>query len=108
MSGKANTPEGKVKQEVRNLLKTYGAYWHSPVQNGMGTPSLDMICCMRGLYLAIECKSPGKHPTPRQELTMKQIRDAGGRVVVIGESVDEAGNYSGMTELEIWLLGLLS
>jgi hypothetical protein len=105
---KASTPEGKVKAQVRALLKKYGCYWHSPVQNGMGTPSLDMICCMRGLYLAVECKAPGKHLTPRQTLTKKEIEDAGGRVIVVGESVDEAGNYSGMTELEVWLLGLLS
>jgi len=74
----------------------------------MGTPSLDMICCMRGIYLAIECKAPGKHLTPRQELTKKEIEDAGGHVIVVGESVDERGTYSGMVELEVWLLGLLS
>lgn len=103
------TPEGKVKLRARVLLKKYGAYWHSPVQNGMGTPSLDMICCMRGLYLAIECKAPGKHLTPRQELTKKEIEDAGGYVVVIGERFfPETGTYSGEVELETWLLGLLS
>lgn len=108
MSG--NTPEGHVKASVRAMLKSYGAYWHSPVQNGMGTPSLDMICCFRGRYLAVECKAPGKKLTPRQELTKKQIEDAGGTVIVVGEKVlnNELYVYSGLAELEAWLIGLLS
>lgn len=108
MSG--NTPEGHVKARVRALLKKYGAYWHSPVQNGMGTPSLDIIACMRGKYLAVECKAPGKHLTPRQELTKHEIEQAGGHVIVVGEQLEENGlyQYSGEAELETWLLGLLS
>ena len=105
-----STPEGKVKADVRKLLRQYRAYWHSPVQNGMGTPSLDIIGCMRGLYFAIECKAPGKKLTPRQMLTKKEIEDSGGIVFVIGESEVHHGphRYSGMMDLEVWLLGLLS
>lgn len=88
------TPEGLVKERVKRMLKAYGAYWHCPVQNGMGAPSLDFICCFKGRYFAVETKAPGKKPTPRQEITMQQIRDAGGKVFVID------GDCS---ELEAWL-----
>lgn len=80
-----STPEGKVKERVKKLLRSFDIYWHMPVQNGMGAPSLDFICCVRGYYLAIETKAPGKKPTPRQELTMGDISKAGGFVFVVSD-----------------------
>lgn len=79
----ANTPEGKVKDKVKELLKEHGAYWHMPVQNGMGAPTLDIIGCHHGFFFAVETKAPGKKPTPRQNLTIKKMRDAGATVFVI-------------------------
>lgn len=78
-----STPEGKVKDQVKKVLAEFDAYWHMPVQNGMGAPSLDFICCVRGFYFAIETKAPGGKPTPRQEDTMDRIRQAGGKLFVI-------------------------
>lgn len=89
------TPEGKVKDKVKALLKKHNVYWHMPVQNGMGSPSLDFICCANGLYLAIETKAPGGKPTPRQVITMHSIKEAGGTVMVI-----DGSDY---TILEQWL-----
>lgn len=80
------TPEGAVKNRVRVLLKKHGAYWHMPVQNGMGAPSLDFICCHKGRYIGIETKAGNKKPTPRQEYTMQQIRDAGGVALLINDN----------------------
>ena len=77
------TPEGKVKEQVKKLLKQHGAYYHMPVQNGMGAPTLDFVCCIKGRFFAIETKAPGKKPTPRQELTMTQMADAGAAVFVV-------------------------
>ena len=90
------TPEGKVKAKVKVLLKKYNAYWHCPVQNGMGSPSLDFICCIRGKYFAIETKAGNKKPTPRQETTISEIQKAGGRAFVVNEE-------TGMENLELWL-----
>ena len=90
------TPEGKVKEKVKKLLKAHGAYYHMPVQNGMGAPSLDFIGCHRGLYYGIETKAGNKQPTPRQETTIGQIRAAGGLAFVVNE-------VSGLEELEAWL-----
>jgi len=77
------TPEGKVKSATKEVLKAHGAYWHCPVQNGMGAPSLDFICCFKGKYFGIETKAPGEKPTTRQEITISQIEGAGGKVFVI-------------------------
>lgn len=78
------TPEGKVKAMVtRALEKLSSVYKFMPVQNGMGAPGLDYYCCIGGLFVAIETKVPGKHPTPRQETTIKNIQAAGGMVFVI-------------------------
>lgn len=90
------TPEGKVKDKVKKLLKKYGAYWHMAVTNGMGAPSLDFICCYKGYYFAIETKAGNKQPTTRQEITMNEIRAAGGFVFLVNE-------VQGLVELEAYL-----
>lgn len=77
------TPEGRIKEQVKKLLKAHKVYYHMPVQNGMGAPSLDFICCHCGQYIAIETKAPGKKPTARQEITMNEIAFAGGFVFVV-------------------------
>lgn len=98
------TPEGKVKDKVKRLLKKYGCYQFWPVQTGYGAPTLDCIGCHCGLFFSVETKAPGKHPTPRQRLTMDDMRDAQAAVFVIGEKLLDDGTYSGMGELEAWLL----
>lgn len=91
-----STPEGTVKNKVKKILKMFNAYWHCPVQNGMGAPSLDFVCCYHGKYVAIETKAPGKKPTPRQEITIGEIRAAGGKVLVISDD-------DGCKELAYWM-----
>lgn len=90
------TPEGSVKEAVKRLLKLHGAYWHCPVQNGMGAPSLDFICCHRGQYFAVETKAPGKRMTKRQEHTAGEIRAAQGVVF-------EVVGVDGLDPLRDWL-----
>lgn len=91
----AQTPEGKVKDKVKKVLKQFGAYWHCPVQNGLGAPSLDFIGCFHGMYYGIETKAGNKQPTPRQTSTMQDIEAAGGKTFLINE-------VTGTTELEAW------
>lgn len=90
------TPEGKVKEKVKRLLREYRCYYHMPVMNGMGAPSLDFICCIKGYYFAIETKAGSKQPTPRQDETMNAIRNAGGKCFLVNES-------EGLGTLETWL-----
>ena len=92
----AQTPEGKVKQKVKFMLKAFGAYYHMPVQNGMGAPTLDFVGCHEGIFFGIETKAGNKKPTPRQDQTMKDMQSAGGKTFLINEE-------EGMKELEVWL-----
>lgn len=84
------TPEGKVKAWVKAALKANGIYWFMPVQNGMGAPSLDLLTCWRGYFVAIETKVPGKKLTGRQWSTARQIADHGGVVFVVRTKDDIA------------------
>jgi hypothetical protein len=81
--------EKTIKTAVKKRLTELGAYQHWPVQNGMGTPCLDCHGCLNGLYFAIETKRPGLKPTVRQEITIAQIRAAGGTVFVV-DSLEKA------------------
>lgn len=83
----ASTPEGKVKAQVKRALNTlrdkgYPVYYHMPVQNGMGKPTLDFVGCIKGAFFAIETKAPGRKPTDRQIDTMEEMRKAGAHVFV--------------------------
>jgi hypothetical protein len=89
------TPENKVKAMVRKVLDEFAEYnsvdgysvttpkQYWPVPSGFGASDLDCIVCYYGCYIAIETKSPGKDPTPRQNLTIAQTHGAGGKVFVI-------------------------
>ena len=81
------TPESREKKKVRNYLSAIGAYRFSAVQMGIGSPTLDDLCCISGRFVGIEYKAEGKAPTPRQLLTMSQMREAGG-VAIWGDSAD--------------------
>lgn len=94
----AQTPEGRVKHVIRKALDAEAAYYHMPVQNGMGRPSLDFIGCHQGRFFAIEAKAGNKGPTKRQEMTQAQMEAAGGTVFVINE-------VSGLEALKQWLTG---
>lgn len=75
------TPEGWIKRIVKEMLDgTPYCYYHMPVQNGMGAPTLDFICCIHGVYVGIETKAPGKKMTSRQESTALEIEGACGEV----------------------------
>lgn len=90
------TPEGKVKIRVKKVLAEFSAWYHMPVQNGMGAPSLDFVGCFLGWFFAVETKAGDKQPTPRQEHTMQQMRAAGAEVFLVNE-------VSGLDLLRNWL-----
>jgi hypothetical protein len=98
----STTPEGKVKQEVKKILNSFGTklYQFWPVQMGMGTSTLECIGSYFGCTFAIETKAPGGKPTARQEAIIEQMRDAGIMVFVI----DGTGNS--LDELRCWLQSL--
>lgn len=81
----AATPEGKVKEAVKRLLRERGIWYYMPVQSGMGVVGIpDFICCWKGQFLAIETKAPGKRgsTTPNQDRRIAEIRSANGLALV--------------------------
>lgn len=87
----ASTPEKKVKDRVVKILKDEGVYYFFPATFGMGRSGVpDIVCCVRGQFLAIECKAGGNKPTALQLRELAAIHAAGGTALVINETnVDE-------------------
>ena len=73
------TPEGKVKKEVVAYLNERGAYYFFPVTGGYGRSGVpDIVACLNGRFVGIECKAGDNQPTALQEKNLKAIRSAGG------------------------------
>lgn len=92
------TPEGKIKNDVKKLLKHFGIWYDMPVPSGFGKSQLDFTCCWRGRMLAIETKAPGKWLTPLQCRTARDMHLAGALVFIIS-------GVEGMAALEKRLSG---
>lgn len=73
------TPEGKVKKEVIAYLNELGAYFFMPVTGGYGRSGVpDIVACLNGKFVGIECKAGDNQPTALQVKNLKAIRSAGG------------------------------
>ena len=89
------TPESKVKKKLIDFLKSLGSdcFYYMPVQNGMGQSGIpDILCCIKGRMVAIECKATRKNdPTALQSFALDRIQKAGGVAwVVDDENVEQA------------------
>jgi Holliday junction resolvase len=94
----ANTPEAKVKQQVVKILKSMGAYYFFPATHGFGRSGVpDIVCCIEGRFVGIECKAGKNVPTALQEHEMKLINEAGGMSFVINET--SVGSLQGYLSL---------
>ena len=83
----AQTPEAKVKAAVRKILAEFGVYYFSPPANGYGKAGVpDIIVCVNGYFLAIECKANGNKPTELQKREISLIQKAGGFAIVVDEN----------------------
>lgn len=80
-----STPEGKVKDMVRRKMTAAFSkcYRFMPVQTGLGASTLDFLYCVEGLFIAIETKAGTAKPTPRQQIVVRQIEEAGGLAFVV-------------------------
>ena len=82
----AATPESKVKAKVRKVLDDLGIYHFMPPANGFGRAGIpDIIGCMQGSFIAIECKAGKGQTTALQERELQRIKDAGGFAFVARE-----------------------
>jgi hypothetical protein len=82
----AGTPESKVKAEVVKFLKAWDVYYFFPATHGYGRSGVpDIICCVNGKFLAIECKAGKGMTTALQNREIQNIQKAKGIAVVIRE-----------------------
>ena len=80
------TPEGKVKKQVKKILDDVGAYHFSPMTAGYGRSGVpDIIACVKGRFIGIECKAGKNEPTLLQKHNMKLINQSGGLSIVVNE-----------------------
>lgn len=81
------TPESKVKAAVVKLLNKYDVYYFFPATHGYGRSGVpDIVCCVRGRFLAIECKAGTNEPTALQLREITKIQESLGIAAVIRES----------------------
>lgn len=81
------TPEAKVKERVKKVLKDIGAYYAMPVTGGYGVSGVpDFLVCYGGLFIGLECKAGNGKTTALQERNLSDIRKAGGMSYVINEA----------------------
>lgn len=68
---------------VIRVKKGYGYKTHGSIYAKLGNP--DLILCIGGLFVGIECKLPGERPTTIQSVRLREIRQAGGRSYVVDD-----------------------
>jgi Holliday junction resolvase len=80
------TPEKKVKDKVVKILKELGAYYFYPVTGGFGRSGVpDIVCCLAGNFIGIECKANGNKATALQHKNLEDIQEAGGYAFIVNE-----------------------
>ena len=83
----AATPESKVKAAVRKILVSMDVYHFMPPGMGMGRSGIsDIVGCMDGMFIAIECKAGKGKTTALQERELAGVTAAGGFAFVARET----------------------
>ena len=82
--------ESQLIQNIRNYLKTVPDcfFWkeHGGQYGTAGIP--DIIVCYRGWFIGLEAKVGKNQPTRLQQVTIEQIRKAGGVAAVVRSVAD--------------------
>lgn len=83
----ASTPEGRVKDAVKKVLKQHGIWFYMPVAGPFARHGIPDFCCMApgNKPFFVETKAPGKlkDTTANQDKIHSEIRSVGGTVLVI-------------------------
>jgi len=81
------TPESRVKAKVSAILKKHNVYFFYPATGGYGRSGVpDVIACVRGRFVGIECKAGDNNPTALQQRELQRIIDSLGRALVVRET----------------------
>jgi hypothetical protein len=83
----SKTPEGKVKDKIKKILKANNVYYTMPMGTGFGSAGVpDFLCCVHGFFIGIEAKANGNKTTALQDKNMADIERSGGIALVIDEN----------------------
>ena len=85
--------EQNIQRNIQNKLKSLGCWFVKVITcNKSGTPDIiacvpveitqDMVGQTYGLFMGIEVKQPGKHPSKLQTYQIRKIHEAGGMAQV--------------------------
>lgn len=81
------TPESKVKDAIKAVLKKHGAYFFMPATYGYGKSGVpDIVACVASRFVAVECKTIGNDPTTLQYKNLQAIADTGGLACICDET----------------------
>jgi pantoate kinase len=87
IGGMAATPESKVKDKIKTILKKHGVYFAMPIGTMYGNSGVpDFLCCVAGHFLAIEAKAGKGKTTALQDKHIREIMAQGGTAMVINET----------------------
>jgi len=91
----AKTPEAKVKDKIKAILKEHRVYYAMPIGTGYGNAGVpDFLCCVDGRFFAIEAKANGGKTTALQDKNLRDIEIAGGVTCILNEdNISVLGNY---------------
>lgn len=82
----AQTPEGKVKDKVKAILKRRGVWYCMPRGQTFGRAGIpDFLCCHKGKFIAIETKAGRGRATPLQLRELKDIFGHQGIALIVRE-----------------------
>lgn len=81
----AQTPEGKVKDKIKKILKEHNIYYAMPMGTGFGHAGVpDFLCCHKGRFLAIEAKADENSKiTALQMRQLNEVEAAEGRSWIV-------------------------
>lgn len=80
--------ESKIQEKILEWLRSIGAYSIKIIlATKSGEP--DIVACLDGKFLAIECKDVNEKPTVLQAYKLRQINNCGG-IAYSARSVQEA------------------
>ena len=89
------TPEGKVKEAIKKILKTHDVYFTMPIGTGFGSAGVpDFVICHKGVFIGVEAKSGTNKASALQLEHIDRIRKRGGHALVVNED-----NYGELNEL---------
>jgi hypothetical protein len=82
----AQTPEGKVKDKIKKILKANNIYFAMPMGTGYGNAGVpDFLCCVNGRFVAVEAKAGKGTTTALQRKNLDEIEMCGGNAWVVDE-----------------------